>query len=143
MRKLPFEIIDHTADWALRVYGRTLAELFINAAQGMTSLMVADPTTIPLTESRSIELDAYDMESLFVDWLTELAYWAEAEGMVGREFVVTAVANNSYPTPTHLSASIHGGKADELQKHIKAVTFHNLEIIETAEGLEVTVVFDV
>jgi SHS2 domain-containing protein len=137
MAKLPFVVVDHTADWALRVYGRSLAELFTHAAQGMTSLMVANPAAIPLTETYQIELDAYDAESLLVDWLTELAYWAEAEGNVGIEFEVTAV------TTTHLTATVQGGPADELQKHIKAVTFHNLEIIDIEDGLEVTIVFDV
>ena len=137
MAKLPFVVVDHTADWAMKVYGRTLAELFMHAAQGMASLMVANPAAIPLTETIQIELEAYDAESLMVDWLTELAYWAEAEGNVGVEFVVTAVS------ATHLSATIRGGAADELQKHIKAVTFHNLEIVETENGLEVTIVFDV
>lgn len=137
MTQSPFVIIDHTADWALRVYGRTLADLFIHAAQGMTSLMVANPEFTERQETLDVELDAYDAESLLVDWLTELAYWAEMEQMVGREFEVMAVS------PTHLQATVHGGKAEELQKHIKAVTFHNLEIIETADGLEVTIVFDV
>jgi len=30
-----------------------------------------------------------------------------------------------------------------LEKQIKAVTYHNLKIIKTAEGLEATIVFDV
>ena len=137
MEKEPFVIIDHTADWALRVYGRTLADLFIHAAQGMASLMVADLEAVGQQERLEIELDAYDTESLLVDWLTELAYWAETEQRVGRVFEITDLS------PTHLSATVYGGKAKELQKHIKAVTFHNLEIIETADGLEVTIVFDV
>jgi SHS2 domain-containing protein len=138
------------------VYGRTLTDLFIHAAQGMTSLMVANPDAIERHETLQVELDAYDAESLLVDWLTELAYWAEMEQMVGRDFVVTAastkdavsalsagVADGSHTPPAHLSATVLGGKADELQKHIKAVTFHNMEIIEVADGLEVTIVFDV
>ncbi|HEX6384454.1 MAG TPA: archease, partial [Anaerolineae bacterium] len=40
-------------------------------------------------------------------------------------------------------ATARGGRAPELQKHIKAVTYHNLQIIQTEAGLEATVVFDV
>jgi SHS2 domain-containing protein len=40
-------------------------------------------------------------------------------------------------------ATLFGGKVSKLQKHIKAVTYHNLKIIETDKGLEATVVFDV
>jgi len=30
-----------------------------------------------------------------------------------------------------------------MEKHIKAVTYHNLEIVQTARGLTATIVFDV
>jgi SHS2 domain-containing protein len=46
-------------------------------------------------------------------------------------------------TATHLQAKIFGGKTPMLQKHIKAVTFHNLKIIRNSKGLEATIVFDV
>jgi SHS2 domain-containing protein len=132
-----FEIVEHTADWALRVTGRDLAELLVHAAQGMASLLVAEPAALPLDETRHLELEAYDAESLLVEWLGELAYWAESEQLVFYCFEMREV------TPHFLQAAVHGGRADELQKHIKAVTYHNLAIRETAEGLEVTVVFDV
>jgi len=38
---------------------------------------------------------------------------------------------------------LHGGHVHQLQKHIKAVTYHNLEIVKTDKGLKATVVFDV
>jgi SHS2 domain-containing protein len=44
---------------------------------------------------------------------------------------------------TELAGSVLGGRAPELQKHIKAVTYHDLAIRETGRGLEVTIVFDV
>jgi SHS2 domain-containing protein len=34
-----FVEIEHTADWAIRVRGATVPELFINAAAGMYALM--------------------------------------------------------------------------------------------------------
>ena len=37
----PYEVFEHTADIGLQAYGSTLSELFIHAAQGMESLMVA------------------------------------------------------------------------------------------------------
>jgi len=46
-------------------------------------------------------------------------------------------------TATHLQAKIFGGKTSMLEKHIKAVTYHNLKIIKTSKGLEATIVFDV
>ncbi len=132
-----FTEIEHTADYALRITGRDLAELLVNAARGMVSLMVTDPAALPTEVEQSLELDALDAESLLVEWLNELAYWAEIEGLVFHRFELHRV------TLTALQATVRGGHTPELQKHIKAVTFHNLQIIETDDGLETTVVFDV
>lgn len=132
-----FEEVDHTADWALRVRGAGLPELLVNAARGMAGLIAADPDTIPPDEERRLELEAYDAESLLVTWLSELAYWAEAESLVFTRFHLESVS------PTTLTATVRGGRVFPLQKHIKAVTYHNLEIAETDTGLEVTIVFDV
>lgn len=132
-----FEEVEHTADWALRIRGATLKELLINAARGMNSLLVSPHAPIRTEIEEHIELEAGDAESLLVDWLSELAYWAEVEGIIFGEFNIYRI------TPTHLKAVVRGGYAPNLQKHIKAVTYHNLHIIETNEGLEATVVFDV
>jgi SHS2 domain-containing protein len=132
-----FVVVEHMADWALRVYGRDLADLLANAAMGMAYLMVGDLAAVPLDEKRTVVLDAFDAETLLVDWLSELAYWAEDEQLVFREFGLSEV------TERHLSAVVRGGKAAELQKHIKAVTYHDLEIVESDEGLTTTIVFDV
>ncbi|MFQ5419663.1 MAG: archease [Anaerolineae bacterium] len=134
---IPFEIIDHTADWAIRVFGADLADLLANAALGMSSLMVADVTAVPHTITHTLEIYAFDAETLLVEWLTELAYLAETEQWVFTQFQLSGV------TPNYLHATLIGGRADELQKYIKAVTYHNLALVETAVGLETTIVFDV
>jgi len=132
-----FEIIDHTADWSIRVWGDDLAGLFRQAALGMNHLMIGEDTAVSPTLTRHLTLDADDAESLLVDWLGELAYWAEMEQAVFPEFKLTAVS------PTHLTATLHGGPVAQLIKHIKAVTYHNLAITHTPRGLETTIVFDV
>jgi SHS2 domain-containing protein len=138
-----FELIDHMADWSIRVWAPDLSALLATAALGMNRLMVADETAVPRTITRHLTLDAYDAESLLVDWLTELAYWAEMEQMVFPDVRVTAVPPTANGAPAHLEAHLQGGPAPELVKHIKAVTYHNLAITPTANGLEATIVFDV
>lgn len=131
------EEIEHTADWALRIRGQDLRELMVNAARGMSQLLVADLNTLPREVEEELVVEAYDAESLLVNWLSELAYQAEMQGIVFAEFDVHEV------TTTRLQATVRGGRAPQLQKHIKAVTYHNLAVIKTQEGLEATVVFDV
>ena len=135
--QVAFEEIEHTADRVLRIYGSNLEELLLNAARGMNSLMVTKHVPCSEHQEKFVELDAMDTESLLVDWLSELAYWAEIEMLVFHEFKIESVS------PTHLGARIYGTRVTQLENHIKAVTYHNLDIVQTEKGLTATVVFDV
>ena len=137
LRAMGFQEIDHTADHALKVFGADLEELFISAAEGMTSLIVSDLKSVPSDITKAIALNAIDTESLLVEWLSELAYWAETEMLIFKTFRVQSI------TASHLTASVTGGKMPALEKYIKAVTYHNLEILKTPRGFEVAIVFDV
>ncbi len=135
--RVAFEEIDHTADRALRIYGSNLRDLFLNAAQGMNSLIIAAPISGSEQREKLVALEAMDIESLLVDWLSELAYWAEIEMLVFEEFKIESVSS------THIRAKLYGTRVKKLKKHIKAVTYHNLDIVQTDEGMTATVVFDV
>jgi SHS2 domain-containing protein len=132
-----FDEIEHTADRALRIRGRNLEELLVNAARGLLTLLNPAPSTGGRTATRLIDLEALDAETLLVKWLSELAFWAETEMLVFDRFDVEQVS------PTHLRALARGDRVDRLERHVKAVTFHNLDIVQTPQGLTATVVFDV
>ena len=121
----------------MRIYGSNLGDLFFNAAQGLNSLMVATPISGSEHQEKFVALEAMDSESLLVDWLSELAYWAEIEMLVFQEFKIESVSS------THIKARIYGTRVKQLKNHIKAVTYHNLDIIQTDKGMTATVVFDV
>ena len=133
-----FVEVEHTADWSIRARGATLPELFVNAATGMYSLM-ADLSNITPTVERAVEVNGVDAEALLVNWLNELVYHTEVDGEVFSEFRIESLE------PTHLVAMAFGaqGRGIRLEKQIKAVTFHDLRIVSTSDGHEVTLVFDV
>ncbi len=131
-----FEEIEHTADIAVRVWGRTLADLFANAAYAM-ACQLADVDGVDVTMEEEVDLQAADVELLLVEWLSELLYLGEREDAVFVEFDIQKV------TPTVLQAVARGGAIEEHGAHIKAVTFSELAIRETEEGFQTVVVFDV
>jgi len=98
---------------------------------------VTDPSSVTLTIERAIEVKGVDAEALIVNWLNELIYHTEMDGEVFGEFRIESFE------PTHLRATVRAGRGLELKKQIKAVTFHNLQIVPTSSGYEVTIVFDV
>lgn len=134
---MPFKEVEHTADVAIHVEGHDLQDLFRNAALGMNSLMAAIDRPQEPPVRISLALDGGDAEALLVDWLSELAYLAESRRLIFRQFDFRKLSNR------RLEAEIRGNVADGIQKHIKAVTYHNLRIEKTRSGCEATVVFDV
>ena len=134
-----FEELEHTADLAIRVYGQDMKELFANAAHGMFALM-AEPSK-ETTCKREVSLEAtptvWDYEGLLVDWLNELIYLHEVENETYSQFNIETLL------PTELKAQVTGGPTESKTKSIKAATFHDLAIEETANGLVATIVFDV
>ena len=131
-----FEEIEHTADWAYRVRGKNLAELFIQAAKGLYTLVGMQLTT-EAKITQFIQLQGIDREALLVAWLNELLYLHESEGLGFDRLEIQDLDQTS------LRAKVTGAPTQQWLKDIKAVTYHNLAIHETTSGLEVTLVLDV
>lgn len=137
MRPPAFEEVDHTADRALVVRGRSLQELFENAAFGMNRILGFRPAPGGEMQVKRIDLEAIDAESLLVCWLSELAYYAETESVGFERFEFERFS------PTALSAAAFGRKAAEMEKAVKAVTYHDLAIRSEGGEFTATIVFDV
>ena len=132
----PWVEIEHTADWALKVWAPALEALFLEAARGMYALAGARGAPGP-GQRVAVTLQAGDVEGLLVAWLQEWLYYTEMQGLVFDEFQIEGL------TPTTLQGSARGRPAAQLDKLIKAVTYHNLQIETQETGYRVTIVFDV
>ena len=131
-----FEEVEHTADIAIRVWGKTLGELFAHAAYGM-ACQLTDVDDVDLTTEVEIDLQADDVEMLLVDWLSELLYLGEREDAVFVDFDI------SRATPRALRAVARGGHIREHEAHVKAVTFSQLDVKWVGGRYETIIVFDV
>ena len=131
-----FEEIEHTADWALHVRGKSIETLFRNAALGMLRLIRPIPRS-GKTQTRTVRLTAVDNETLLVAWLEELLFNMETRNVTYTGIEIHSVENCC------LVAHVVEISLEKVTKEIKAVTFHDLNISATREGFEATVVFDV
>jgi SHS2 domain-containing protein len=132
-----FEEISHTADWSFRAFGRDARELFQNAAHALFALEGAQARADANEIARDVHVTALDYESLLVTWLTELLWLQESQREMYQRFDIVTLA------PTELRAQVFGVPFIALDKIIKAVTYHNLKIAQTAQGWEAVVVVDV
>jgi SHS2 domain-containing protein len=133
-----YELIEHTADVGVKAYGKTVAEAFEHAAEGMFDIITDESTIDPIGEY-NIVLEAPDREQLLVDWLSQLLFLNDAQDLVFGKFEVTLTEN-------HLSAHVFGEKYNK-KKHqmgveIKAVTYHMLQVHETTP-IFLQVLFDI
>jgi len=134
-KRAGFEEVPHTADWSIRVWAPDLAELFVQAAAGMQTLMGVSYAGVERKE-RQIDVRADDAESLLVTFLNELLFWIEMEKCACDRF---SLSLDGY----HLTGRGECGKTLSIGKEIKAVTYHRLKIDAGEESFQTTIVFDV
>lgn len=135
-----FEFLEHTADVGIRVFGKDIGELFLNAALGMICVM-ADLSTIEPRHIERIEVKAQDTEGLMFEWLNEIIYMIEAKNLIFSQFSITSITERS------ISAEIGGETPDtirhKLKTGIKACTYHALRVEKTSSKWIAQVFFDV
>lgn len=131
-----YEELEHTADLALRIYGRTLRELFANAAYAMFSQLSNLEGIVP-TLQREVRVEGIDYESLLVNWLNELLYLQDTRGEAYVAFEIHKLSRR------RLQATVRGARTEDFHTIIKAATYHELSITKTHGWYMSTVVFDV
>lgn len=136
----PFEIIEHPADVGFIAYGRTLEELFENAALAMLTL-ACELDGVEEKVSRSVQATGSDNEALLYSWLAEVLAAADAEQLVFRRADVTAVGSG------RACGTLYGEPFDKTRHqagtYLKAVTYHQLKVERTGEGWRAQVYLDV
>lgn len=126
---------EHTADWELEVWAPDLRGLLEHAARGMYHLAGARLEQGRLVK-RDFELPFSDEEILIVDFLSELLFLAEDEGLAFDEYKLKFVDDK-------LHVELIGAPIDAIDKEIKAVTYHKLEVRHSPNGVQVNIIFDV
>lgn len=127
--------VSHTADWELEVWAPDLESLLEYAARGMFNLTHLELVPQPRL-TREFEIRFNEPETLLIDFLSELIFFSESEKIAFDDFDLSIQGNL-------LHALLSGSRIKSLSKEIKAATYHNLEILESENGLVANIVFDV
>lgn len=134
------ELFEHTADLGLRATAPDLNALFAEIAECLFSAVVEDIACIQPTVTETLEIPGDDREFLLFDWLRELLRRFEMDGMLFGRFDVTVRDDG-------LSATIHGEPVDrsrhQLSHEVKAITYHELKVEQTADGWLAEVIVDI
>lgn len=133
-----YEELGHTAEIGMRVRAATPHLLFACAGQSMFRLIGALADETALFARRIVTVESVDMESLMVDWLSELVYLHEIYGVVLDAITVIEWS------PTQMIAMVDGHKLSQSPRmYIKAVTYHDLYIRPEDAGWTADIYFDI
>ncbi|QJX00473.1 archease [Frigoriglobus tundricola] len=134
------ELYEHTADLGLRATAPDLATLFAEMARCLVSAMVEDPTAVRPTTEMRYAISCADRELLLADWLRELLRLFEEEHLLLATFDVKVGDSG-------LMASLWGETYDPerhaLAHEVKAITYHELKVVEHAGGWLAEVIVDI
>jgi SHS2 domain-containing protein len=134
-----FELVDHTGDLGVRVFGESLSQLFEQAAHALTFILT-EPETIRLKETRKIRLEAETDEELLITWLNELVYLFETKGLLFKTYNVLSVHDHRLEALAQGESYVEG--LHPIKTTVKAATYHQLKI-ENHQGVwTAQVIFD-
>ena len=140
MKGSGFRILDHPADLGIEAYGKTVAEAFEQAALGLVSIIV-DASSVEARECREVTLRGSDREQLLVRWLQEILYLYDGEHFIGGRFQISQLE------PGWLQALVYGEPFDpkhhQTRLDVKAVTYHQLKVLEGTGNSSVRVFLDI
>jgi SHS2 domain-containing protein len=143
---MPYHYLEDvgTADIAFEAIGSDLAELFSNAADATTNVMIENIEAIQARETRQIELSNDKLDLLLFDLLQELIFLKDAERLLLRmREVQIAEEHENY----FLKATAEGEPLDTERHHqradVKAVTLHDFSVERTESGWKARVLLDI
>ncbi|MBI2140518.1 archease [Candidatus Woesearchaeota archaeon] len=141
----PYTFLDHTADVLFEAFGKTLDELFQNAAKALQESQFYLKTIDPI-KTKKIRLKNKSVEMLLFGFLQELIFLKDAEQFVVRSCKV-AIKETKKGKGFSLTASCLGDKLD-LKKQsskvdAKAITFHQFSVTKEKGVWKARVIVDI
>ena len=135
-----FELLEHTSDIGVLARGDSRKEALIAASQGLVSILV-DPANFKPLEERFFKATGSDEAAQIVNWMNEILFFFDTEGMVFVEFEIESWSADE------IVGRAKGERLDidrhEFRTAVKAATYHQFENHQTPQGWEIRVFLDV
>jgi SHS2 domain-containing protein len=143
---MPYRYLEEigTADIAFEATGRDLPELFSDAADATTNVMIDNIEAIHPRQTRQIEVSNDKLDMLLFDLLQELIFLKDAERLLLR---IREVQIDDRDEMYLLKATAEGETLDVERHHqradVKAVTLHDFSVERTKGGWKARVLLDI
>ncbi len=135
-----YEYLDISGDAGVRATGKSIEEVFGNAAVGMYGL-VTNLEKIRGIKTITVEAESQSPDGLLVAWLNELIFRLDTDGFIGRKVNIVELKSNT------VRAEVTGEQFDPAKHEgrllLKAATYHDLKLEERNGEWVAEVIFDI
>jgi SHS2 domain-containing protein len=126
----PFEFLEHTADVYIAAHGKTLEEVYENAALALFETMT-DTSKIEEKQVDSFEFEGVDQVDLLYCWLEALIVNFDVKLRLYSRFDVDSIEETS---TGYCAKAMAWGEEFDANRHpsrvgVKAVTYHLMEVL--------------
>lgn len=137
MRK--YSYLEHICDIRLKVEADSIEELFRAALDGMNSIIAGgDVEESPEHSPVKICVESMDYTCLLIDFLSEVLLLTQSHYRIFSSIDIESL------TSSKIEAVLHGSFVEGFDEDIKAVTYHEAEVIKNEQGnYESIIVFDI
>jgi len=143
---MKYKILEHRADIKIKVSGKTLEELFKNSVFAMAEILYKNLKlkTENLKLAKTLITKSADKEILLVDFLNDVLGGSQINQAIYPEVKLVDFQPDGIKGVSYLKAEISGYAIERFDEDIKAVTYHDLRIHQSKNGIwEATILFDV
>jgi protein archease len=137
--------LEHTADLGVELDAPSLDALFAEAAVALGDTLTP-VAGVGSDLARELRVESSDTELLLVDFLNELLFLFETEGLIVASAQVQVECGAGTAGVARLRAHVRGERYDEtkhpLRSLVKAVTYHGLRVWRDGDRFRAQVLFD-
>jgi SHS2 domain-containing protein len=139
-----FEFLEHTADVYVAAYGISLEEAFENAALAAFEAMTETEKVDPKVED-SVDVEGYDECALLYNWLEALLIKFETTEKLYSKFKISRIKKtlNGFRLNGKIWGELFNPEKHPQKVGIKAVTYHQMEILKKPKKITVKFILDI
>ena len=135
-----FQLLEHPSDIGFAARGADRAEALSAASHALVSILV-DPGPFRSLEERYFKAAGLDEAAQIVNWLNEILFFFDTEGMVFVEFKIDSWTHEEITG--HAKGERFDSERHEFRTAVKATTYHQFESHAIPAGWEIRVFVDV
>ncbi|EKE27394.1 MAG: hypothetical protein ACD_3C00213G0003 [uncultured bacterium (gcode 4)] len=120
-----YEIIEHPSELRIRVYWKSIEEIFTNAGKVIWKILKTTPFPRTNKNIHLIKIKSSDMNNLLIDFLSEILTYSHINKSIYTKFNIKSIQE------TEITAEIFWYRVQWFDEDIKAVTYQDVNIMKT------------